>query len=74
MTSPLKGKIRLKECDRKTMDRIKEELERQGLHISDEKFVAVMLNVAAQLPEEELIRLVKEGLNMDREDRESGPR
>jgi hypothetical protein len=54
--------VKLTSRERETLDRIRERLADQGFRISDEKFIVALLKAASQLPEEELVRLISEGL------------
>lgn len=52
--------IRLTPEELEALARIRERFTQEGLRMTDEKFVLIMLRAAAQLPEEELVRLLKQ--------------
>ena len=55
--------MKLTEEERKALDRILDRLRAEGLRLSDEKLVMALVKAAAQLPEEDLLRLLKESLS-----------
>ncbi|GEM_PF-4422270 len=59
----MRDPLKLSPDERAALEDLRKRLEREGgLRISDEKLLFVILKVAAQLPHEDLARLIKEGL------------
>lgn len=48
--------------ERRALDRIRERLTERGMTVSDQGFILALLRAAAQMPEDELLRTVREGL------------
>lgn len=54
---------KLSRQEREALDELRKRLEKEGgLRISNEKFLMALLQAAAQLPEEDLLRLLKQGI------------
>lgn len=68
----MKPEIRLTDQERQGLDRIKEKLAAQGIRLDDAKFILALLRAAAQLPEEDLVKLIKETLESGSADRNPG--
>lgn len=62
--------VKLTAREREALDRIRARLEEQGLRVSNERFITALLRAASQLPEEELLRLISEGLQSTRADQD----
>jgi hypothetical protein len=58
----LRSNLKLSVHERERLDQIRARLSEQGVNVSDEKFITALLRAASQLPEEELLRLISEGL------------
>jgi hypothetical protein len=61
-------RVTLTANERDVLARIKARLAERGLKVSEEKFITALLKAASQLAEEDLIRLISEGLQGDQKD------
>jgi hypothetical protein len=69
--------LKLSEPQLQALNRICDRLREQGLCIGNRELVLALLKAAAQLPEDELVNLIKDGIDIaeaddDRRDRLSG--
>jgi hypothetical protein len=62
--------VKLTARERETLERIRARLAEQGLRVSDEKFITALLKAASNLPGDDLMRLIAEGLQSAPADRD----
>jgi hypothetical protein len=65
-----RSELRLSLQERESLDQIRALLATQGMKVSDEKVLLVVLQAAAKLPESELVRLIRESMSSADQDRQ----